>query len=987
MVLSDSLTVWVNDAQAIPGVGRTVSGRTVVFEDAGTDVETSVVLANRPDSAKVVVSLPTAADFDSAGCGGIAPTDTDTVTFTPTDWNTPQVLAVTDQAFTEHNTDYASPVCTMAFGVSALKADDTPDTAGNYANTPISERQHNYWYRNVNQAILFGRGQFASTPLGSDPLVLEENQQTRFNVWLASEPSANVTVTWTANETAEATVTHSIAGHTNVQFDGDCWQWSCAGQYLVAMGVSDDDSDDEVTTFTLTAVGGDYEGRTATVNATVTDDDTPLVVDPATVDLDEDGTGTFTVELFSKPASDVTVSAVSGDTDAATVTASRTFTPDNWNTARTFTVTGVDDTDKNDEEVMIVVSATSDTGYSPPDVEVTAKVTDDDKQDLVLDETTLDIGEGGTATFTVELTQQPTATVTVSVTSGDTGAVTVNKSSLEFTTSTWEDAQSVTVTGVHDLDNTNEQVTITLDASGGGFGDADDTVTVNVNDDDDPLEVSKTTLTVDEQGTDTFTVKLPAQPAASVVVNVATSDPGAALPDLFTLTFTRDNWNTARTVTVTGTDDADTRVEDVTITLSVTAGNYRPADATVAVNVTDNDTEGLVFPAFVEVDEGRGAPFTVKLATEPDGNAIINVTAGASTKVSLDKNQLTFTPSDWNTAQTVVVTGLDDDDADDEVVNVFVSVCTSCSGNTYPSIERVLTVRVDDDETERIVVASNVTVSEEDSALVGVRLGSKPSGDVTVTITGVSTATPSSLTFTPGNWNRAQQVTVTAPDDEDTDNEQWRMTLRASGSGYDAPAVHVDITVADNDGATGPLTITTAGGATIGTYELIRSIWGWAPEVRVTGTNSDLDITWCEVQVRFAYSSRWYDADTYFCHDTFALDEWVYYHQEGERICTPLDDPDGFLTHDCHYTGRYYWDSWAANHDTIAQVRIRVLTHTGTRWCSAAEKANTEAQNRRNHEARRPSFQLLNPGQPFPEYEPCRRADWSDWHVFNHPVL
>ena len=97
------------------------------------------------------------------------------------------------------------------------------------------------------------------------------------------------------------------------------------------------------------------------MGVSVIDDDTPnLVVDPATLRVNEDGTGTFTVKLATLPTASVTVSVSSGDTDAATVSASSlVFTTSNWNGAKTVTVSGVDDDDATDETVTVSLRASS----------------------------------------------------------------------------------------------------------------------------------------------------------------------------------------------------------------------------------------------------------------------------------------------------------------------------------------------------------------------------------------------------------------------------------------------------------------------------------------------------------------------------------------------------------------------------------------------------------------------------------------------------
>ena len=75
-----------------------------------------------------------------------------------------------------------------------------------------------------------------------------------------------------------------------------------------------------------------------------------ISVSPATVEVDEGSTATYTVALSGAPTADVTVAVASGDTGAATVApSSLTFTTANWDDPQEVTVTGVEDSDRNDE--------------------------------------------------------------------------------------------------------------------------------------------------------------------------------------------------------------------------------------------------------------------------------------------------------------------------------------------------------------------------------------------------------------------------------------------------------------------------------------------------------------------------------------------------------------------------------------------------------------------------------------------------------------
>ena len=97
--------------------------------------------------------------------------------------------------------------------------------------------------------------------------------------------------------------------------------------------------------------------------------------------------------------------------------------------------------------------------------------------------TSLTVGEGAEATYTIVLVSAPSGNVTITPASADTGAVTVS-GALTFTTSNWNTAQTVTVTGVEENngDGNDEQVTITHAVS--GPANAASSVAVSVDDND-----------------------------------------------------------------------------------------------------------------------------------------------------------------------------------------------------------------------------------------------------------------------------------------------------------------------------------------------------------------------------------------------------------------------------------------------------------------------------------------------------------------------
>jgi hypothetical protein len=187
------------------------------------------------------------------------------------------------------------------------------------------------------------------------------------------------------------------------------------------------------------------------------------------VTTESGGTATFTVVLTSPPTADVTIGVASDTpTEGTASPASLTFTPDNWRTAQTVTVTGVADHVPDGPRVYMIVTspATSQDarymGLDPDDVEVTNLDTDpgvsfQGADDIVTTEA------GTTATFTVTLNAAPTATVTFGLSSSDVSEGTVSPAQLSFTPANWNVPQTVTVTGVDDtiVDGTQAYTIVT----------------------------------------------------------------------------------------------------------------------------------------------------------------------------------------------------------------------------------------------------------------------------------------------------------------------------------------------------------------------------------------------------------------------------------------------------------------------------------------------------------------------------------------------
>ena len=635
-----------------------------------------------------------------------------------------------------------------------------------------------------------------------------------YTVRLASQPSAGVTVTITSAKEAAVTVNPASLSFTTTNWDDP--------QTVTLTPVSDADNQDESVTISHSASGGGYNGVTADLTANVTDSrggsgsDAAITLSASTVSLTENGsTGTYTARLARPPTDDVTVTVTSGDPGAVTVSPDTlTFTNANYDDPQRVTLTPVDDDDGRDESVTI-----SHQTSGGPTVNLTVNVTDDDPDDdadgaITLSASTTTLTEGaGAQSYTVHLAAQPSADVTVAVSSGDPDAVTVSPDTLTFTNANYDNPQTVTLTPVDDDDGRDEAVTISHRATGGGYDGLDAELTADVTDDDRGIVLSAATVGLTEgAGTQSYTVRLAAEPAADVTVTVSSDQPGAVTVSPNTLIFTAANYDTPQTVVLTPVDDDDGRDEAVTISHRATGGGYDGLDAELTANVADDDRGVALSASTVGLTEGAGAQsYTVRLAAEPAADVAVAVSSADPEAVTASPDTLTFTAANYDTPQTVTLTPVDDDDGRDEAV----TISHRATGGGYDGLDAELTANVADDDRGVALSASTVGLTEGGSAQsYTVRLAAEPDADVAVAVSsadpGAVTASPDTLTFTAANYDTPQTVTLTPVDDDDGRHEAVTISHRADGGGYGGLTVNLTVDVTDDEDAGIALSASTA---------------------------------------------------------------------------------------------------------------------------------------------------------------------------------
>ena len=452
---------------------------------------------------------------------------------------------------------------------------------------------------------------------------------------------------------------------------------------------------------------------------------------------------------------------------------------------------------------------------------VTVRDNDNDDSGITVTPATLTVAEGDSTTYEVVLDAEPSGDVTVAVSLalGSDADITVSTTSLTFTPENWDVAQEVTVSAAEDSDALNGNATIEHAASGSDYGGASTaSVTATESDNDTAgVTVTSTTLAVAEGNNTTYEVVLDTQPAGDVTVTasvILAEDVSLTVMPL-SLTFTTSTWNVAQEVTVSAAEDPNALNGNAAIGHAVSGADYASVTASsVAVTESDNDATGVtVTPTALTVTEGSDATYLVVLSTEPSDDVTIAVSlaSGADEDITLNTTSLTFTSDTWNTAQEVTVSAAEDADA----VNGSATIEHAASGGDYAGItvSSVTATESDNDTAGIMVTPTPLFVGEGYNVTYEVVLDTQPSGNVTVTVSGATaylTVSSSSLTFTPSNWNTAQELTVTATADNDSVDDEETLSHSAAGGGYDGVSMDLPVTILD---AAGLPTVTIESGA------------------------------------------------------------------------------------------------------------------------------------------------------------------------------
>ena len=390
-----------------------------------------------------------------------------------------------------------------------------------------------------------------------------------------------------------------------------------------------------------------------------------------------------------------------------------------------------------------------------------------------------------------------------------------------------------------------------------------------------------TPVSVTEGGTTNYQVKLRNLPSANVTVTIAegtgsNDDTDITVTSSKTLTFTTENWGTAQTVTLSAAADTDKLdgSRDITHTGSSTDANYNGATGTLTATETET-TKGMVFSSGrVSVPEGGEATYTVRLSVAPTGgDTTVTLTEKSDApdndphitvfRPSPPERKLTFTSNNWKTPQTVTLRAAEDPDT---TAGTRIIGHVADGGGYSRLTDTVLATEVENDQSI-VLSPTALNVNEGGSATYTVKLNLAPTANVNVALTGAGdnsiTFSPSSLAFTPQNYDTARTVTVRAAQDTDVGHGSKTITHTATSAdaNYNNGVATLTVTEQDDDTASARILLRNAAdSANITTLNVTEGDTGGAsysvklshkPGANVTVTlgesttspNNDTDIT------------------------------------------------------------------------------------------------------------------------------------------------
>ncbi len=301
--------------------------------------------------------------------------------------------------------------------------------------------------------------------LDPDAITVTEGRIAGYTVSLGEQPSGNVTVTITEDQSDLLEFNNSLDRLTFTRRN-----WNQVRAIYVA-AKHDSDIVDDMSVLVHTASGGGFDDVSANLPITIVEDDVPgIVLSPTSLEIQEGRTDSYTAVLATQPSTDITVLIFDEHDLGVRLSATKLiFTDADWNVPKTVTVTTQQDNNQS-SATTVLHHVSFDAEYDLVYADLPLLVKDAGMFELMTSPMVVNVREGSpSTTFTVWLSQSPFNTVYVNIGLNDAivGKTSVDPTMLVFTTTNWSTPQVVTVVGLDDDDGADESGLIQLRSRGG----------------------------------------------------------------------------------------------------------------------------------------------------------------------------------------------------------------------------------------------------------------------------------------------------------------------------------------------------------------------------------------------------------------------------------------------------------------------------------------------------------------------------------------
>ncbi len=322
-----------------------------------------------------------------------------------------------------------------------------------------------------------------------------------------------------------------------------------------------------------------------------------------------------------------------------------------------------------------------------------------------------------------------------------------------------------------------------------------------------------------------FTVTASGQNESGGNLNVVVSYSGTATGGSdfndSTVTVAIPNGSSSGTLTVPVIDDSIVEESETITTTIESANSYSVVSPTSASRtLSSNDLASIVLtPSSDTISEGSSKALSISLGKAPSTNVVIDLSSSDANEFTIDKSTLTFTPANWNNAQTVTATAV----RDYKIVNGRSAVITAGpnAGSTaswLAASAATSTLTITNIDSAGVTISPlGMSILEGSTSSATISLSTIATGTIVITATppagidlGNGNGTARTYTFYTGNRSASEPLTIAVVDNKLVDkNRLGEISFAVTSSGDSAYSgliipQKLAVTIVDDDKYTPP---------------------------------------------------------------------------------------------------------------------------------------------------------------------------------------